>query len=381
MEEVIAVVKKQIKIYHRYSNEQKLLFVYYNRIKLFNAAKSGRSAGGINERTAQKWAKKLKEDKDRNIFEKQTNLVNRAKPQLDDRHKLHLLNFYDDCPQVRIVDAIDFLTQKFSDLSVKKSIVHNFLKAECNLSFKKLTTQPAARNNPVKIQDRMDWVLKWSATDMNYLENCVFVDESGFNINMRPPSGWSLKGKSAVTAAPTGRVVSHTVLGAITAKFVVSTVHRNPQEECSKRIKIDFGNRKRKAPAGTKKLTSKGTVTGHYMKFLEKTMDEMDCFPELKDYYIIMDNAPIHTAGQIDEMIVARGYKSIYLTPYSPELNPIEQFRAIVKNKVKRSSFEATEDLATRITEACNSVPPKYLQAFVQHSVICFEMCLRGEPL
>ncbi|KAG1301363.1 hypothetical protein G6F62_011916 [Rhizopus arrhizus] len=44
MEEVIAVVKKQIKIYHRYSNEQKLLFVYYNRIKLFNAAKSGRLA-------------------------------------------------------------------------------------------------------------------------------------------------------------------------------------------------------------------------------------------------------------------------------------------------------------------------------------------------
>ncbi|KAI8885765.1 hypothetical protein K501DRAFT_311168 [Backusella circina FSU 941] len=38
MEEVIAI----------------LAFVYYNRIKLFNAAKSGRLAGGIAERTAQK---------------------------------------------------------------------------------------------------------------------------------------------------------------------------------------------------------------------------------------------------------------------------------------------------------------------------------------
>ncbi|PHZ08963.1 uncharacterized protein RHIMIDRAFT_267294 [Rhizopus microsporus ATCC 52813] len=53
----------------------------------------------------------------------------------------------------------------------------------------------------------------------------------------------------------------------------------------------------------------------------------------------------------------------------SPELNPIEQFWAIVKNKVKRSSFEVTEDLATRITEAYNSVPLKHLQAFVQNSV------------
>jgi hypothetical protein len=118
--------------------------VYYNRIKLFNAAKSGRLADGINKRIAQKWTKKLKENKDWNIFEKQTNLVNRAKPQLDDRHKLHFLNFYDGYPQARIVDAMDFLTQKFSDLSVKKSIVHNFLKTECNLFFKKLTTQPAA---------------------------------------------------------------------------------------------------------------------------------------------------------------------------------------------------------------------------------------------
>lgn len=63
---------------------------------------------------------------------------------------------------------------------------------------------------------------------MNYLENCVFVDESGFNINMRPPSGWSLKGKPAVTAIPTSRAVSHTVLGAITAKFAVAMELRNP---------------------------------------------------------------------------------------------------------------------------------------------------------
>ncbi|KAI9472312.1 MAG: hypothetical protein EXX96DRAFT_489075, partial [Benjaminiella poitrasii] len=99
MEDVIVTVKKQTKSYHRYSNEQKLLFVYYNKIKLFNAAKSGRLAGGISQRAAQKWAKKLKEDKDWNIFEKQTNLVNGPKPQLSDRRKLHLLDFYNNWPQ------------------------------------------------------------------------------------------------------------------------------------------------------------------------------------------------------------------------------------------------------------------------------------------
>lgn len=75
------------------------------------------------------------------------------------------------------------------------------------------------------------------------------------------------------------------------------------------------------------------------------------------------------------------GYRSIYLPPYPPELNPIEQFWAIVKNKVKRSSFEDTEDLTTRIAEACNGVPPMHLQEFAQHSINCFPICLRGEPL
>ncbi|KAI7907172.1 uncharacterized protein BX663DRAFT_421164, partial [Cokeromyces recurvatus] len=48
MEDIIVTVKKQ------YSNEQKLLFVYYSRIQLFNAAKSGCLSDSINERTAQK---------------------------------------------------------------------------------------------------------------------------------------------------------------------------------------------------------------------------------------------------------------------------------------------------------------------------------------
>lgn len=110
-------------------------------------------------------------------------------------------------------------------------------------------------------------------------------------------------------------------------------------------------------------------------------MDEMDCFPELKGHCIVMDNAPIHTAKEIDELITKRGCKSIYLPPYSPELNPIEQLWAIVKNKVKRSRFEDKEDLFTRITEACNSIPPNHLHAFVQHSVNVFEKCLNGEPI
>lgn len=33
---------------------------------------------------------------------------------------------------------------------------------------------------------------------MNFLEDCPFIDKSGFDINMRPPRGLSVKGISAI---------------------------------------------------------------------------------------------------------------------------------------------------------------------------------------
>lgn len=116
MEEIATNVKiNSGRSYNNYTNDQKLLFVYYNRIKLFKAAKSGRLAGGVAERTAQKWARRLKEDKDWNIFEKQTNKINKSAGQLDEKHKIHLLNFYDSNPQARVVDAVCSLTEKFAE--------------------------------------------------------------------------------------------------------------------------------------------------------------------------------------------------------------------------------------------------------------------------
>lgn len=82
----------------------------------------------------------------------------------------------------------------------------------------------------------------------------------------------------------------------------------------------------------------------------------MDKFPEMKNFYIIMHNALIHTSDIATSLVEMRGYRAIYLPPYSPELNSIENFWSIVKNSVKRSEFTETENLKTRIAEASESV-------------------------
>ncbi|KAG0184568.1 hypothetical protein DFQ28_010904, partial [Apophysomyces sp. BC1034] len=84
---------------------------------------------------------------------------------------------------------------------------------------------------------------------------------------------------------------------------------------------------------GKFETVSEGTVTDYYLSFLKATLDEMDKYEQIKSHYLVMDNAPIHEAKEISKYIESRGYRCAYLPSYSPELNPIEQFWSVVKNK------------------------------------------------
>ena len=144
---------------------------------------------------------------------------------------------------------------------MKDTSVRNFFKNDCDLLFKKINPHPILRNGSSKLANRVVWAEEWTKSDMNFLKNCV-LDELGFGTNMRPPEG-SQKGTLAVVTTSSTRKISHTVLGAIIAKYAVSMELWSPQ--VSKKIKIDFGNRKRKISSTSSKRTPKGTVTNHYM--------------------------------------------------------------------------------------------------------------------
>lgn len=56
---------------------------------------------------------------------------------------------------------------------------------------------------------------------MDYLSSCVFVDKSGFDINMRPPSAWSTVGTPAIIETKSTKATSYTILCVISAIGVV----------------------------------------------------------------------------------------------------------------------------------------------------------------
>jgi hypothetical protein len=251
------------------------------------------------------------------------------------------------------------------------------MRDECNLSIKVISRHPTKRNSPAVIAKRAVWVNEWLEKGMIYTQNCVFLDESGFDINMTRGRAWSAVGEPAVVETPFGRAVSHTVLGAISFAGVVNVSMREPGN--IKRRKV-IGATKRKAPSDQVSVPN-GTTGAHYMHFIVDTMDIMDAFSDMKGYHIVMDNARIHVPALIDPLIEKRGYVPVYLPPYSPELNPIEDFWAIVKSKVKRHALKETETLISRIIESCEEVPLQHLKNSVQHSVNLFDKCLNKEPI
>ncbi|WP_347176379.1 transposase [Streptococcus suis] len=78
-------------------------------------------------------------------------------------------------------------------------------------------------------------------------------------------------------------------------------------------------------------LLYQGTMTADlFMTWYEKEL--LPCLSE--PHLIIMDNATFHPKKHLDECSIASGHYFLPLPPYSPELNPIEQFWATLKRKV-----------------------------------------------
>ncbi|OBZ90452.1 hypothetical protein A0J61_01499 [Choanephora cucurbitarum] len=65
--------------------------------------------------------------------------------------------------------------------------------------------------------------------------------------------------------------------------------------------------------------------TLHEQLSIDDTPEGMDRYPEMKGHYLLMANAPVHTSRLIMFAVESRGHKCIYLPPYFPELDPIEQ--------------------------------------------------------
>ena len=82
---------------------------------------------------------------------------------------------------------------------------------------------------------------------------------------------------------------------------------------------------------------------------------------------VLLDNLRSHKVAGIAEAIAARGAQLIYLPPYSPDLNPIEQLFAKLKALLRQAAARTKEDLWSIIGRLLDAYWPAECANYLNH--------------
>jgi transposase len=354
--------------YRRYTVHQiEQLFDYV--IEQGKTAKDAALLTGINIRTAQHYIKKYNDDEERRLPLSGRKPGAGRKAKLTECHSQFLIDYVDEHPTAVLLDIRTALYEAFPELSISISALHRHLIQKCKLTLKKLVKLPAARNSDRVLKLRRERIEEWEANpELDYRKNCVFIDEAGFNLHTQRNYGRSRKGTPAKGIVPTAKGITITILGAISQAGVIDISLKKPQAASI--------SKKRKANDTTAMVVNGrvGTRTEHFLTYISNVMDVLDR-NNMKGHYLVMDNAPIHTPVKVRELIESRGYRCLYLPPYSPFLNPIEEFWSKVKAGIRRNTLSATDILSDRICDSVQKVSRSDCQAWIRHSLSFFSRC------
>ncbi len=165
-------------------------------------------------------------------------------------------------------------------------------------------------------------------------ERLVFVDEMGANVSLCPIYAWSRKGERAFGNAPRNWGKNVTLLASITAEGV--------------------------GPC----LAVEGPTTREVFEvYLERVLA-----PVLRPgQIVVMDNLSAHKGGRIKEIVEARGCELVYLPPYSPDFNPIEQAFSKIKGLLRRAEARTREALIEAMGWALDAVSARDARGFFAH--------------
>ena len=125
----------------------------------------------------------------------------------------------------------------------------------------------------------------------------------------------------------------------------------------------------------------KGSVTSE--EFGSFIASLLNANPEIiKDrsrYVFFMDNAPIHKANSLKPLF--ENFNIAFNAPYSPFLNPIEEFFGNWKHIFRRKFRENTVNIIDKILHSAQEINTDLLLSFYTHSMTFLKDCLKGNSI
>ena len=113
-------------------------------------------------------------------------------------------------------------------------------------------------------------------------------------------------------------------------------------------------------------------VEGSSTKAVFETYAERVLAPALTPgQVIVMDNLSSHKGSRVRELVEGRGCELLYLPPYSPELNPIEEAFAKLKALLRKAGARTREAFIEAMGWALETVTASDARGFFEHRGYC----------
>lgn len=87
--------------------------------------------------------------------------------------------------------------------------------------------------------------------------------------------------------------------------------------------------------------------------------------PSLKQgQIVVMDNLSVHKSKRVERLIKQAGAELLFLPPYSPDFNPIEEAFSKVKSILRKASSRSKEALLEATGRALDAITYKDIRGF-----------------
>lgn len=217
---------------------------------------------------------------------------------------------------------------------------------------KRCYTQPLRRNDETAIQLRLDYAMNFMQILVTHNhEKIFFFDEVGFSVSMRARRGRSVSGSRAVQIVPALR-------------------SRNISMLCS--------------------MNKNGMVhysTSPYAYNIEKCLESLTFLindlrnRNIDNCVIVCDNVSFHKNYQIKNLIEANGHILLFLPPYSPFLNPIENMFSKLKQYVRSRNPLTEENLLELINNGSQAITSEDCDGYFRNMLKYITMCINRQEI
>jgi transposase len=82
---------------------------------------------------------------------------------------------------------------------------------------------------------------------------------------------------------------------------------------------------------------------------------------------VVMDNLSAHKGQRVKELVEKQGCELLYLPPYSPDFNPIEEAFSKIKGILRKAEARTREALVEAMGVAISAISPRDARGFFNH--------------